>query len=593
MASNKVTPILLAGSIVLAGFSLLAGPVASVEAREIDMRVTSVDDLTDVNKNHWAYEALSNLVEKYDVIEGYPNRKFKGNQFTTRYEMAAALNDLMVAVGRDMARLGADRADFDTLAKLQDEFKTELAALNARAGALENRAAAIEAKNVEQDDRLTLLEKTQVHGDMSVGLMSTLANNPGGADPQDALQAIARLRLALDIPVYDGEDSKYLGEGRVRTRLIGAFGNNGAQGGFSGLSRIASDASNTNEGFGSGTPNSTSRANVYIERMYYEQDLKPGIPVLTDLGLSSLVNDDSEAWKAKGTVFGGVYPFRDFFDKSAYRGDEVNGFQNPSFVNIPGLPSNLNFTGVGYKMNQGLGKHANFQLTAATGAPNTNDLLNFWTVNYEARLNYLFDLLGEKSGSFYAGGFNVFNQGSTANAALTNPIRQRNGNPYANSVFNGGGDGLGVYAGLDQEIYKGIGFNVGYMYNNVNNKSTVLNTFNPNTGTGTIANGGGTRFGVTPKQALTVAFKVPLEAVAPGLHDGDHLGVGYALVDFNDLNTNIGAQDKFEQVMETYYAFYLNDQISFVPSFQLAQNRLGLQNNDVSMAIGFRTNVRF
>jgi hypothetical protein len=153
MSRRKVAPWLLSASVFLG-----AGLFAMTPAQAI----TSVEELRDVDSSAWAYSALSDLVEKYDVIEGYPDYTFKGNRTATRYEMAAALNALIKAVGRDLARLGAEKAnksDLATLARLQEEFRNELAALNARTSALEGRASAIEAKNAEQDTRLDLLEK--------------------------------------------------------------------------------------------------------------------------------------------------------------------------------------------------------------------------------------------------------------------------------------------------------------------------------------------------------------------------------------------------------------------------------------------------
>lgn len=55
-------------------------------------QVTSVNQFSDVRPTDWAYQALTNLVEKYGCVAGYPNGTYKGGQAMTRYEAAALLN---------------------------------------------------------------------------------------------------------------------------------------------------------------------------------------------------------------------------------------------------------------------------------------------------------------------------------------------------------------------------------------------------------------------------------------------------------------------------------------------------------------------
>ena len=58
----------------------------------ITQNVTSVSQLSDVRPTDWAFPALQSLVERYGCIAGYPDRTFRGNQATSRYEFAAGLN---------------------------------------------------------------------------------------------------------------------------------------------------------------------------------------------------------------------------------------------------------------------------------------------------------------------------------------------------------------------------------------------------------------------------------------------------------------------------------------------------------------------
>ena len=48
-------------------------------------QVTSVNQFSDIRPSDWAYQALSNLVEKYGCVAGYPNSTYKVGQAMTRY----------------------------------------------------------------------------------------------------------------------------------------------------------------------------------------------------------------------------------------------------------------------------------------------------------------------------------------------------------------------------------------------------------------------------------------------------------------------------------------------------------------------------
>ena len=92
-------------------------------------QVTSVNQFSDVKPTDWAYQALSNLVEKYGCVAGYPNGTYKGGQAMTRFEAAALLNACLDRV-TEVA---------DELQRLMDEFKKELAVLRGRVDGLEKR----------------------------------------------------------------------------------------------------------------------------------------------------------------------------------------------------------------------------------------------------------------------------------------------------------------------------------------------------------------------------------------------------------------------------------------------------------------------
>lgn len=635
MTSRRVTPLLLAASIFLTGATgAFIGSTTSAHA------ITSVDELTDVNQNHWAYEALQDLVEKYDVIEGYPDHTFRGERNATRWELAAALNALIKSVGRDLARLGAekaDKSDLETLARLQDEFKNELAALQARTEALESRASAIEAKNAEQDQRLSLLERTQLHGDASIGILAdmnrdgtrdALSGNDSGRDGiRDAISAIGRLRLTMDIPVKEDKEDSKIGAGEVHTRLIAAFGrlspnaaqqnNAGPIGSYNSLSRIASDAALANEGFGNrglggGAVGTNVRSYLYLEDLHYHQHFKAGIPIVSDWMLGAGGDDDN--WATTSDLYVGSMPWRYLYDKSPYRGNENTQFQNGAFVNTPGIAINQSNPMIAHQWHQKLGSdNLSADLTAGVGTFNVGDAMDGLTATYEGRLNYR---LFEVPGSVYAGGYNVFSSGSTNNANnyLTGGnanFVDVNGDPVVPTNRSGGLTGFrsgvgtystnAVYAGWNQEWYKGIGTTMNYLYSSAGQNNYFLNSNNQLLGNfgGTVRGGNATAstFTLAVRQSVSGVLNVPMKVF--GIRENDVFGLGYAAVDIATNNLGIANFNRtrysqnWEQTAEAYYKWAVNDAISIIPSVQFINGGMGISQNGNTWVVGMRTSYTF
>ena len=87
--------------------------IAGVSDYASEEQVTSVTQFSDVYPTDWA---LSNLVEQYGCVAGYPNGTFRGKRAMTRYEAAALLN----------ACLDRITEITDELRRLIKEFETEL-----------------------------------------------------------------------------------------------------------------------------------------------------------------------------------------------------------------------------------------------------------------------------------------------------------------------------------------------------------------------------------------------------------------------------------------------------------------------------------
>merc|ERR1711939_1046000 len=107
-------------------------------------QVTSITQFSDVYPTDWAYQALSNLIERYGCVAGYPNGTFRGNRAMTRYEAAALLN----------ACLDRITEITDELRRLISEFEKELAMIAGKVDGIEARVGELEATQFSTTTKL-------------------------------------------------------------------------------------------------------------------------------------------------------------------------------------------------------------------------------------------------------------------------------------------------------------------------------------------------------------------------------------------------------------------------------------------------------
>jgi hypothetical protein len=154
----------LLSAIAISAIGILPSAVSSVSAQSIPpnkdvigQNVTSVSQLSDVRPTDWAFTALQSLVERYGCIAGYPDRTFRGNQVTSRYEFAAGLNACLDKINEIISAGLADKVgkeDLATLQKLQEEFAAELATLRGRVDSLDAKTAKLEAQQFSTTTKL-------------------------------------------------------------------------------------------------------------------------------------------------------------------------------------------------------------------------------------------------------------------------------------------------------------------------------------------------------------------------------------------------------------------------------------------------------
>ena len=117
---------------------------AATSASSSREQVTSITQFSDVYPTDWAYQALSNLIERYGCVAGYPNGTYRGNRAMTRFEAAALLNACLDRVTEVT----------DELKRLMKEFEKELAILKGRVDGLEARVGELEATQFSTTTKL-------------------------------------------------------------------------------------------------------------------------------------------------------------------------------------------------------------------------------------------------------------------------------------------------------------------------------------------------------------------------------------------------------------------------------------------------------
>lgn len=138
---------------------------------------TKAAQMVDLAPNHWAYAAIQRLVEKYRVMGGFPDKTFRGQKPVSRYELAAALANIMdrLEVMGETGRV--TNADLKTVQNLRTEFRPEL---EQRIVALEGQVKSLQGKIGSTD---------KVHGNIGITVLD---------DPQDRLRPYMATGFRVD-----------------------------------------------------------------------------------------------------------------------------------------------------------------------------------------------------------------------------------------------------------------------------------------------------------------------------------------------------------------------------------------------------------
>jgi len=243
------------------------GMVAPVAANAADLnmaavnqysneQVTSVSQFSDVKPTDWAYQALSNLVERYGCVAGYPNGTFGGGKAMTRYEAAALLNACLERVTEVT----------DELKRLTNEFSAELAVLRGRVDKLEAQVGELEATQFSTT--------TKLKGEATFVL--------GGVPGYDTKSDVST-RTAFNYDVRLNFDTSFTGKDLLRTRLRSSNFSTDPFGSSSSLFKL-DKADNFSSDNGD---------NVVLDRLYYSF---PAFNNTTTLTAGAKVRNTEIAW---------------------------------------------------------------------------------------------------------------------------------------------------------------------------------------------------------------------------------------------------------------------------------------------------------
>ncbi|MCW6035462.1 iron uptake porin [Spirulina subsalsa FACHB-351] len=171
--------------------------------------VPGAAQFSDVSPNDWAFQALDDLVRRYDCLKGYPDGTYRGQRPLSRFEFAAGLNACLQQIERLIAASTADfvtQADLETLQRLIQEFEAELATLGTRVDSLEGRVAFLE------DNQFSTT--TKLSGEAIIAVTTNFGSDSGvSAVVGDLGKAVLGNRVRLDL------NTSFTGRDRLVTRL--------------------------------------------------------------------------------------------------------------------------------------------------------------------------------------------------------------------------------------------------------------------------------------------------------------------------------------------------------------------------------------
>ncbi len=545
MNLSKKLVLALAGTSLVAPAAASAQEIASLNGRaavssytqqqvedrfmawESRNQVTSVNQFSDVQPTDWAYQALSNLVEKYGCVAGYPDGTFKGKQALSRYEAAALLNSCLDRVTEAT----------DELQKLLSEFKVELATIKGRVDKLDSKVGKLEAQQFSTTTKLKGEVNFILGGIPNYGSYVN-TGTPTSTGTNNAYRKQGNTTLNYDVKL--SLDTSYTGQDLLKTRL--------RAGNFSALP------------FGSSSQpfkldkSDTSSDAVYIDRLYYT------FPVGKDksikLTAGALVRNTELSWIP--TAYNSAV--LDFFTTGGSPGTynkatgQGFGFQWKQKV-AKGKPAWLVNTNYVVAGNNGLAGDGATTLPNTTKQGGSGADSNYGVFNADSGINWLTQI-GYAASNW--GAAVAYRYGTTASS-----VRDGNGLAGAGLLKGQSSSSISLNA-YWQPIKTGWfpSISAGYGYNFVNGSAT-----------GTNSAGQTARFGPTSSASWFGGFQWDDAFIK-----GNAAGIAFGQPAFSNSFT----QDS-PWLIEWFYRFQVSDKISITPTLFYGT---GISNNRSSTTGG-------
>jgi Carbohydrate-selective porin, OprB family len=180
-------------------------------------QVNYVSQLRDISPGDWSFESLKNLAENYRCIVSYPDKTFLDNKAMTRYEFASALNSCLNSLEQLTQDNGTIlKEDLNTLKRLQQDFKAELALISTPIENLESRVSSL--------DNHQFSTTLKMRGIVSINLLDTFSG--GGNANQAVLQQLTYLGFSAS---FTGRDLLYLSFNDSNTNIPNYVSVNGGR----------------------------------------------------------------------------------------------------------------------------------------------------------------------------------------------------------------------------------------------------------------------------------------------------------------------------------------------------------------------------